>query len=606
MKWFLSIVLLEAICLSASAQKSFSPAQAKLAAEAHQILVTHCGKCHGKGGSYSDEMLLDYPKLVGGDEPVIVKEKVGDSFLYETIADGDMPPKKAKNPVPAEKMAILKKWIEAGAPDWNLAPKPKREIITNEEISKRVLEDLKKQPGRNRRFIRYYTLTHLYNVGESDDAMENYRLALVKLVNSLSWEKEITKPVPIDPEKTILRIDLRDFDWDLSIWAKIIAQYQYVPRDKNMPFKQVCELTRAKVPFIRADWFISKAALPPLYHEILDLPKTDKELEDRLEVNVARNLRDSPGRRVWRSGFLESGISKFNRIVERHKFRAGAYWKSYDFDSNKGRKNIFENPLTFQHAGGEIIWNLPNGLQAYLLVDSTGKRLDEAPVSIVFTTQGNDPVIRNGLSCMACHTSGMKEFKDRVGELHLVIQKTPYDDADEKDYALALYPEAKAINALVEKDKKTFEKAVLELGGVLGGREPIELLAERFDEPLEPKMAAAEMGLDEATFIAKLKESDSNPKVLNTLLAGGTIAREAWEENFSAIFAIPGTVLWEFETGDWVRSSPAIGSDGTVYVGSVDNKLYAIKTDSKGLAKSPWPMRGQNPLHTGRVMKMKE
>ena len=65
----------------------------------------------------------------------------------------------------------------------------------------------------------------------------------------------------------------------------------------------------------------------------------------------------------------------------------------------------------------------------------------------------------------------------------------------------------------------------------------------------------------------------------------------------------PGTVLWEFETGGFVDSSPAIGSDGTVYVGSIDKKLYAIKTDSKGLAKSPWPMRGQNARHTGRVMK---
>ena len=65
----------------------------------------------------------------------------------------------------------------------------------------------------------------------------------------------------------------------------------------------------------------------------------------------------------------------------------------------------------------------------------------------------------------------------------------------------------------------------------------------------------------------------------------------------------PGTVLWEFETGGRVYFSPAIGSDGTVYVGSDDKKLYAIKTDSKGLAESPWPMRGQNPLHTGRVMK---
>jgi hypothetical protein len=63
-----------------------------------------------------------------------------------------------------------------------------------------------------------------------------------------------------------------------------------------------------------------------------------------------------------------------------------------------------------------------------------------------------------------------------------------------------------------------------------------------------------------------------------------------------------GTPIWEFETGGEVCSSPAIGPDGTVYVGSDDNKLYAIKTDSLGLAKSPWPMRGQNPLHTGRAL----
>ena len=49
------------------------------------------------------------------------------------------------------------------------------------------------------------------------------------------------------------------------------------------------------------------------------------------------------------------------------------------------------------------------------------------------------------------------------------------------------------------------------------------------------------------------------------------------------------------------NSSPAIGSDGTVYVGSDDKKLYAIKTESNGLAKSPWPMRGQNARHTGRT-----
>ena len=41
-----------------------------------------------------------------------------------------------------------------------------------------------------------------------------------------------------------------------------------------------------------------------------------------------------------------------------------------------------------------------------------------------------------------------------------------------------------------------------------------------------------------------------------------------------------GGKLWEFETGHWVQSSPAIGSDGTVYVGSLDYKLYAINGKS--------------------------
>ena len=41
-------------------------------------------------------------------------------------------------------------------------------------------------------------------------------------------------------------------------------------------------------------------------------------------------------------------------------------------------------------------------------------------------------------------------------------------------------------------------------------------------------------------------------------------------------------LLWKFETGGDVASSPAIGSDGTVYVGSHDEKLYALSGKSGG------------------------
>jgi hypothetical protein len=39
--------------------------------------------------------------------------------------------------------------------------------------------------------------------------------------------------------------------------------------------------------------------------------------------------------------------------------------------------------------------------------------------------------------------------------------------------------------------------------------------------------------------------------------------------------AQPGQKLWEFQPGE-VRSSPAGREDGTVYVGSCDQKLYAL------------------------------
>jgi outer membrane protein assembly factor BamB len=42
----------------------------------------------------------------------------------------------------------------------------------------------------------------------------------------------------------------------------------------------------------------------------------------------------------------------------------------------------------------------------------------------------------------------------------------------------------------------------------------------------------------------------------------------------------PGKLKWLFPTAGPVESSPAIGSDGTIYVGSDDNKLYAIYPDS--------------------------
>ena len=74
------------------------------------------------------------------------------------------------------------------------------------------------------------------------------------------------------------------------------------------------------------------------------------------------------------------------------------------------------------HDGGENIFNLPNGLQAYYLADAGGNRLDSAPIEIVRNLAASDPTVRNGLSCIGCHTEGMKAFEDQV---RVVVQRNP-------------------------------------------------------------------------------------------------------------------------------------------------------------------------------------
>ncbi|MDP2984481.1 MAG: PQQ-binding-like beta-propeller repeat protein, partial [Candidatus Latescibacter sp.] len=51
------------------------------------------------------------------------------------------------------------------------------------------------------------------------------------------------------------------------------------------------------------------------------------------------------------------------------------------------------------------------------------------------------------------------------------------------------------------------------------------------------------------------------------------------DDNYLYAVKSDGTLKWKFPTGFIVRLSPAIGSDGTVYVGSFDNYFYAVKSD---------------------------
>ena len=59
--------------------------------------------------------------------------------------------------------------------------------------------------------------------------------------------------------------------------------------------------------------------------------------------------------------------------------------------------------------------------------------------------------------------------------------------------------------------------------------------------------------------------------------ADGTVYVGSGDGHVYALDPANGNELWSFETGNWVESSPALGADGTVYVGSGDGHVYAIR-----------------------------
>lgn len=367
-------------------------AQQNIAQQAYAVFEQSCMTCHGQEGSFKEALLIEHSLLIDGG--TVVPGNPDASVLYQRLIETNealrMP--QGLPTLSPEAIETIRQWIVVGAPDWKTIPRRGTEFITNTVILETIQNHINSLSMRDKEFARYFTLTHLYNAGETTETLQAYRLALSKLVNSLSWGREVVNPKPIDTAGNLFYIDLRDYEWDVrnDAWTQIEQAYPYqmsydaqtqtALHEKLLTLQQE---TSSQVPFIHVDWFLATASLPPLYHNILALPETVDELEDQLAVYVEENLQNAPGKRVWRAGFNNSGVSQHNRVFSRHLSRYGVYWKSCDFAGSAESQNIFMHPLDFIHDGGEIIFNLPNGLQAYYLVDAVGNRLDVAPTDIV-------------------------------------------------------------------------------------------------------------------------------------------------------------------------------------------------------------------------------
>jgi hypothetical protein len=384
---------------------------------------------------------------------------------------------------------------------------------------------------------RYLTLTHLSSICAKDKFMEVYRQGAMKLANGLSRSSDVVPLQAIDAGRSILRININDLGWNAADWETLVAGYPYGARPISQLNAVLDTRTGTKTPFIRSDWFAFIASRPGMYEKLLKLPKTFQELATQQGVDVASNIKRFVSQRA---GFQKSGVSANNRLVERHPSNHGYFWTSYDFGGNQGKKNLFEFPTGpggstgFTHDGGETIFSLANGFQAYFLNDAKGNAIAKGPVDIVSDPDNpRDPSVVNGISCMRCHDQGMRNVRD---ELRAAVINNRVHSRDVRDQVEAGHPPREKMERLVAADAGRFQGAMRRAGLdpalKLNSIEMTFALSTAYEEDVGVNQAASELGLKREQFLLLMQESDKRFKSIVRRLAQGTIPRDDFESSF--------------------------------------------------------------------------
>jgi serine/threonine-protein kinase len=559
-----------------------TPAEGKvLAAEVKEIFRAHCLECHG-GARVSGRLKIHDHELLVVKKKLVVPGSPDKSELFGRISDTSEArmPEPPREALTADQIEKVRRWIVAGAPAFPVdvvAPKEEKKEpvfagkVGIEHVLRSILTHIRDVPREDRAFFRYFSLNHILTSGATEEELSRQRDALVKAINHLSWEEAIYQPVAIDaPSNTVYAVDIRKVGWHaqpfrrwvagkqgerspITLFDLVLLEYPYgITYPGSEMFDRLCEeylvpgrLLRP-IPFLRADWFVSVVTQPPIYDDLLQLPLELPQLEGRLGVDSEGDLRDG---RAFRAGMIQSGVSRNNRVVERHPARGlGYYWKSADFRTSKGPENMFQDPIDLHPAGGEMIFGLPNGLQAYYVATGAGTRLEFAPTDIVTDKFATDRVVRNGLACMRCHDAGMKSFKDTVRP---ALLKLPAEPGFDKAYALRLYPEEgtekEPVNLQkdLRKDAARFAEAMKKVLGreMPAGYEPLVPVSRRYlDDALTLEQAAGELGLEAPGDLAAIFRIPqfSGLGLFPLSIEKGVVRRDAWEDYFDQVVSALG------------------------------------------------------------------
>jgi mono/diheme cytochrome c family protein len=493
---------------------------------AYAILAAKCSGCHtyGQADPAGWGSVLDVSRMIDSD--IIVPGDPNASRLIDRVAVvGDMPPKGER--LKAAEVEALRTWISA-------MRRETRTILSDTDVLDEISRDQLRLRDRSSDY-RYISFAHYVGQGRSEQEMEAVRQVFSFTLNSLSRRGEVVEATPIDPDRSIFRFQLADLGWDEELWDQLASFYPYCIRSDAAAHEALYLQLDTEAPVVRGDWFMATATKAPLYDLLIDLPDTVDQLAARLGIDINDNInhlgQEEPDNLV-RIGFRRSGVALHNRMLERHLGNQGQYlWISYDFDSNLGRADLLANPLgpdnrdqrnfehTFQHAGGEVIYTMPNGMQGYMLLDAAGNKLSVAPINVVRDPNRRNGVVENGISCYGCHgTVGMLRPRDTDEVARYADTHIANFDGDELEEIEVSYPRVLRPDVFSSDGNRYKAIAQSVPGGAFSKTEgpylPYLGLIGQYESNVGFRGAAAEFGEEYASFRERVLANDFQNDVL--------------------------------------------------------------------------------------------
>lgn len=547
-----------------------------LQSQAMEILNKNCAVCHSAGNAQGNfGSISNVEEMIASGRYLIPGAPEKSSLITKLAPTGNMPP---AGSLKKEEIDILNSWVKE-------LKLPAVVPLTEVDVLNIIRKDLESNVASgDRSGIRYFSLHVPQNLGATVGTLAMLRQAFVKVLNSISRAPLITEPKAVDSSKLVFRVQLSDLGSTAQIFETVTAAFYpfgqtFVSIEDNPLARRAAndhEFLKSEMGtdhyLIRADWFAASAGLPRIYSEFLQLGADQSALEAQLGVNHIQNIMEN---RVVRSGFKNSNVSSQNRIIERHVQGNGlAYWVSYDFAADEGAANIFGSPLgplgigqdakAFEHDGGEMIFQLPNGMFGYYLANAAGVKIDKGPTSIV--RQVDAPAqfvasIINGISCMNCHGAGLLYKTDEV-RAFASAQAGTFSDV-ELNKIRNLYVEEKRFKELFDKDNALHFKSLNAMGINPALPDPVNQAYRYYNRALSRADVREELGLSEGDF-TRLMTAEPFRTQWNSLNSiQGYIKREELQSLIQTAFDAHKTISQAVNprVGDFVITPQCIFAD---------------------------------------------